>query len=82
MKNILKGDGNINGFFRKKGGGAKKNVAVFNQQCPREMEPDSTGILILRDRCFALVWFGFGVNILFEKLLLTFQLANTHTVSY
>lgn len=57
MKYVLKEDSSINGFFRKKGGDAKKNVAVFNQQCPREMAPDSIGIIILRDRCSALVWF-------------------------
>ena len=45
MKNALKEDGRINRFFAKKGGFAKKNVSVFNQQCPREMEPDSAAII-------------------------------------
>lgn len=29
---------------------AKKNLAVFTQQCPREVDTDSAGIMILRDR--------------------------------
>ena len=50
MKNLLK-DGTTNGFFIKKGGATNKNVAIFNQQCPTETEPDSADIRILRDRC-------------------------------
>jgi len=74
MKNVLKEDGSINGFFRKKGHGAKKNVVAFSQQCPREMEPDSTGIIILRDRCSVSFWFGIGVNILRSFYLNSSQL--------
>lgn len=56
MKNLLKEDGTTNGFFIKKGGATNKNVAIFNQQCPTETEPDSADIRILRDRCCFLFW--------------------------
>lgn len=56
MKNVLKEGGGISGFFRKEGRGVakKKNLEIFILQCPREMDTDSAGIMILRDRCSVL----------------------------
>lgn len=73
MKNLLIEDGTTNGFFIKKGGATNKNVAIFNQQCPTETEPDSADIRILRDRCCFLFWVLvclFGVSVLFFKVFI------------
>lgn len=55
MKNVLKEGGGISGLFRKEQKyAAKKNLAIFNQQYPREMGTDSAGVMILTVRCSVL----------------------------